>query len=630
MVLPVFFVRRIKKTALLLLSMLLLLPAGLTLAESPETPAKAESANSEEAAWDTTDPAIAEVRALARTGAARLALSVLAKQQPSATADPAGWMRWERERIRILRHSHAWQQITDRLATLPSGIPAPFRRWAVTQRAEALIKLGQGKAAIRLLQQLIWQIPADHPELDVWQKRWRRNVMDAYLVMGASEDARLASVHYFRDYGASTQADRLLHARILLSAERADEAADLLDAGSEDPQTATLSLLAQLRSRRQTPQWVLKTLLRRIRAADLDEVVRTQLWAVMAEAAKQVGDRATVANALEHVFASGESLPSGLFKVNPDSLWKAYLEFATMVGNEAQYLIGQDAPWFEAAARARKQFPVRARSLYAFLLIKGENSASRERAAEQIVASLKARKHGGRLLQALFLQSGRFPSKGAIPLVARYVLVDVALRQSDITLASSLMATIQAPPEGADQFLWQLRRARILVMGGDHQRGAAALQALLDTQTELGREQIDRFLQVVFDLQTVRAHAAAYKLFVAVMKRTDDQKLQRELYYWMAESLKAEGDYLGAARLYLKSAMLPDPEAMDPWAQTAHYQAADALAKAGLVRDARRLFSRLLAVTRDPGRRSVLQHELQKLWLVKGNGTKPQGEAKGH
>jgi hypothetical protein len=83
----------------------------------------------------------------------------------------------------------------------------------------------------------------------------------------------------------------------------------------------------------------------------------------------------------------------------------------------------------------------------------------------------------------------------------------------------------------------------------------------------------------------------------------------------MAESRKADEAYAEAARLYLKSAMLLDPRAGDPWGQTARYQAAAALADAGMVRDARILFQQLLKTTQDPGRRAVINRQLQKLWL---------------
>ena len=91
---------------------------------------------------------------------------------------------------------------------------------------------------------------------------------------------------------------------------------------------------------------------------------------------------------------------------------------------------------------------------------------------------------------------------------------------------------------------------------------------------------------------------------------------RRELYYWMADSARALYRPLDAARLYLRSATLLDPVAMDPWAQTARYQAADALAEAGLVEDARALYTGLLGATRDPARKALLRHRLQQLLLA--------------
>ena len=91
--------------------------------------------------------------------------------------------------------------------------------------------------------------------------------------------------------------------------------------------------------------------------------------------------------------------------------------------------------------------------------------------------------------------------------------------------------------------------------------------------------------------------------------------------FWMADSLAAQGRHVEAARLYLKSAMLPDPHAMDPWAQTARYQAAEALAEAGLRDDARFVYEALLAVTAEPDRQAVLRRSIQQLWLM------PEGEA---
>ena len=89
----------------------------------------------------------------------------------------------------------------------------------------------------------------------------------------------------------------------------------------------------------------------------------------------------------------------------------------------------------------------------------------------------------------------------------------------------------------------------------------------------------------------------------------------REILYWIADSYRGLEQYHQAALLYLQSAMLPAPTSMDPWAQTARFNAAESLQLAGLVDDARRIYQELLKVTQDAARRSVLSHKIQQLWL---------------
>jgi len=124
-------------------------------------------------------------------------------------------------------------------------------------------------------------------------------------------------------------------------------------------------------------------------------------------------------------------------------------------------------------------------------------------------------------------------------------------------------------------------------------------------------------LQVVFDLQTVQYHQRALLLFGAVLDKQLDLQQRRELLFWMADSLQVLEQYDQAAYLYLKSATLSDPMAMDPWAQTARYRAAKALVEAGLLQDARQIYGSLLRATRDASRKAVLENEIQRLHLLK-------------
>ncbi len=599
-----------------------LLPA-LAFAAGPNAPADAAAGSPSPSASvlpapRPADPALAEVRSLATSGTPQLALRTLDQLQPPAGRDPGAWMAWERLRIQILKDNRRWAEMATRLESLPSGLPSDFLLWARTARAEALSRGGRPREAIALLRELIWNTAAEDAIAERLQ-RWRRLILEAYLAAGMAEDAWLAALRHFRDYPENGLEDRLLRARIALSAGRPEEAMERLASETADPRAGMLYLLAQLRSGQRPARKVMQAGLRQMRGKWADARLKIYLWAVVAEAARQAGDRATAALALENVIAAGEQtpLPEGLFAFTPDSLWQAYRDYAVFVGNREQFLIGEDGPWFEKAEQVAGKLPVQSRALYALLLFEGQSEADRNRAALRFVLSARERPRGGVMLQRLFLESRHFADYRTIPPGARYVLADVALRRGDIPRASALMATLDAPPEGTDPFFWHLRRARIFVLGGDAERGARALERLLAETAEPSREQLDRLLQVVFDLQTVQAHEAAYRLFEQVMARAPDDGLRRELYYWMAESRKAQQRYAEAARLYLKSANFPEPGAMDPWGQTARYQAAEALGQAGLVEDARNLFRRLLKTTKDPGRRAMLQRQLQQLLLLK-------------
>ena len=306
------------------------------------------------------DSAFVEVRALANSGAALLAQHTLDTLQPAARPDPEGWMAWERERIRIYQQSADWSSLVKRLETLPPELPQDFYRWAITQRADGFIKLGIGKSAQLLLQEQIWTVSLNHPDSLQWLTRWRRMVMNSYMVDGLVEDAHLAAVRFYQDYGDQDVQTRLTRAHILLSANRADEAVDLLVGDIKQSHAAALYLLAQLRSDSRPPRKVLQAALRQMRGDWVDPALRMQLWAVAAEAAMRSGDRASATNALEHVIAAnrGMPMPEGLFDFTPDTLWNAYIDFATHVGNKSQFLIGQDKQWFDAAAKATKKLPV--------------------------------------------------------------------------------------------------------------------------------------------------------------------------------------------------------------------------------------------------------------------------------
>ena len=162
--------------------------------------------------------------------------------------------------------------------------------------------------------------------------------------------------------------------------------------------------------------------------------------------------------------------------------------------------------------------------------------------------------------------------------------------------------------------------------------GIAALQTLLDGHFagdyEINR---DRTLQVVFDLQTLDRHGAALEFFQQLERIDAPLQQQRELHYWIADSLSELGENAEAAREYLVSALLDSPYAADPWAQTSRFRAGEELMRAGMYQDARQQFRTLLNATRDPGRQAVLRNRIQELDLLEsGDSTEasPSRQAK--
>jgi tetratricopeptide (TPR) repeat protein len=180
------------------------------------------------------------------------------------------------------------------------------------------------------------------------------------------------------------------------------------------------------------------------------------------------------------------------------------------------------------------------------------------------------------------------------------------------------MSGLDTVPPGTSRFDWQLRRSRVLFLGGRYDEGNLVLQELIAEYLEPQPEATDRILQVLFDIQTVGLHAQAIDHFGHLLRLDIELKRRREILYWIGDSYRGLEKYDQAALLYLQSAMMPGPDSMDPWAQTARFNAAESLQLAGLVDDARRIYQALLRVTEDQARRSVLSHKIQQLWLNQG------------
>lgn len=552
------------------------------------------------------------LKRISAAGAPNLTLKMLDEAQPPLDQDLYEWILWEQERLAILVQWRQWDQLLVRLEGLPEDIPQQFRWQAATYQAQAFLELGQYSAAREVLRGQLWQEnAADAPEYETW----RQLIIESYLGDAHTEDARIAMLRFDQDFDSKDADWLLLRARVLIEARR--------------PGQAIVVLQGQEGWRAEMTRYYARFMQGEVDTTELSQLVKQRnadksqtgeqlatLWglAYLASMQMAVVDRVV---ALESLFRVAEQSPLKLFQVPVDRLWQAYVDYAELVGNRALLLLGDDARWLELAEKSSKPTPVKARSLYALLMLKTADSGIAEQAAAGYMASFGEIDDSDRiLLDNLFNRSETFSSAPRIPASIRYQLVDMALKSADIAEATRLMSGLDKVPEGASRFDWQLRQSRVLVLGGRYDEGNRVLQSLISEYREPTPEATDRILQVLFDLQSVDLHEQAIAHFGQLLRLEIEPRQRREILYWIADSYNGLEKYDQAALLYLQSAMLPAADAMDQWAQSARFNAAENLQKSGLVDDARRIYLELLANTDDPARRSVLNNKIQRLWLV--------------
>jgi len=556
-----------------------------------------------------------ELAQLARAGAPELALRRMDAEQPKPEQDLVEWMVWEQERLQILASQDLYLRVIERVNDLPESVNEHFRRLALSLKADAQLQLGQADTARATVRELLWF--HNDTEQPGNSARWRRLVVRSYVFEDKNEDARLALLRYRQDFGDENSQWRWLSAQVLLQAGDSKSAFKLLK-DDKTPQGAFLRYAAQLLMSPQEAPQVEQAAVKLAGQLEQPEL-QNAFWGLAAAAAKQSKQPFKQIEYLEHALSLpvDYELTHGLLEIDADQLWDAYLRQGKRIGNQEQKLLGNDEDWYFPATEALVKDPMRARVMFSVLAEYGSTAERRFVAHGYLVGMLDELANGKTLVKRLYLESERYADVEDLPPVVRYRLIDAALESGDLKTASRLMAGLAAPPDSSDRFEWDLRRARVAVFTGEVDQGVELLQQLLTADDkDWDQQQVDRLLQVVFDLQTVQYHQQALTLFAALLDKQLGQQQRRELLFWMADSLQVLGEYDQAAYLYLKSATLSDPMAMDPWAQTARYRAAKALVEAGLLEDARQIYSSLLHATRDASRKAVLENEIQRLHLV--------------
>jgi len=418
-----------------------------------------------------------------------------------------------------------------------------------------------------------------------------------------------------QDYEQTDKDWILLRARVLMESGRFDETIVLLSSRL-DWQSLSMRLLAEYRNQIHSAQDLWELSQKRISVIRDDPEQLATYWSISAIAAQKISPEFEV-QALEGRLSLDVADNINLYAVDADQLWQAYFHYAQLVGNQSELLIGDDQNWLQLAQKVIQESAVKARSILAYLMTSSQFEEVRHQAAELFLKTLDLENDQQKqLIDQLFNQSRQFSNADEIPVQIRFQLVDLALKQANILEATRLMSGLNSVPKNIREFDWVLRQARVLLLGGKLKQGDDRLNELISQYTVPNKEDTDRLLQILFDLQTLQANEQAILHFRQLINLPIEPSQRREIMFWMADSYKALKQYEKAALLYLQSAMYPGPETMDPWAQTARFSAAESLQKAGLVDDARRVFQSLLDITREPARRSVLRHNIQKLWLT--------------
>lgn len=600
-------------------------------------PGFAEEASDTGAAPATTDtrPSIEHLQQLARDGAPELALRLVDQQQPAISLDTLkSWSELESMRLQLLqileRHEDRLKRLRQDLANpIIQRLQGTYPLWLKTELARTLLQLGRYRDALKPLRHLLWY---DNPYAESEHyAEWRRLVIRAYLGLNRLDDAQRAMQRYFQDYGDTQNTDlewQLQQASLLLRTHRPADAIPLLD-GIGRSDARGLLLLAQFQAKVYSADKIHKELQANLANPNLTDQDRDTYRLVQYLLDKT---RLNLPGELQslQVLLSQESLklPLALFPVtdtdlSADNLWDLYTQWGKQLANAAGLLRGDDNAWYLEADQRSGKHPRQAMALLSVLGFHARDQVHREQALEAIAALLDKQDKGLELISKLFLAPRHFPRLQIVPRSIRYGLVDYALSRARLDMAARYMETLPQPPKGEDDFAWQLRRARILILGGQYEEGGYILTGLIETPDELAPERVDALMQVLFDLQNIQQHPLALKLFSQLQQRRLPPKTAREILFWKAESYEKLGQYESAAWLFLESAK-PLDDKYDPWFETATYRAGDAMLTAGLLDDARRQFTRLLHITSSETRRAVLRQKLQQI-LLKQNAARATG-----
>jgi len=550
---------------------------------------------------------LGRARELRRQGALSLAEALILSEQP----DPGSpqWYAWEHELWEVLGQQQRWRSLIVRLEhTLPL-LSAGRARNAKLLLATTFTAVGEYVSARHVLRQLLLEAAGD-PNQSI---QARRILIENYLADGRVDDAYVASIRFQFEFYPDDTEWKLLRAKILLLQDEPTLAALEL-ADLQGGQVQLLLSIARLREGATSPELTMGEMTQFKQKTQDDTQLERLRLGIIAEAARLAGDLERRVGALESLLAHGETSLGVLGTVSIGNLLDAYGLLAREVANREHLLVGDTASWLRFAQAVSFDHGPVARAIYAHIVSSTDDGEGGGEALVKLVRSLA--KNGLEPIVIMFYSQNYFGSADAA--LTDDVAVRMAafsLRENRFDLAAIFNASIRSPPGGMSELEWLMRRARTEVFAGHASVGTGILVDHLRLKKEIDSEQLDRVMQVAFDLQIIDRHDLALELFEAVAAHDLTAGQRRELLFWMAESHADEGHAAKAAELYLRSAEGQGQD-HDSWGLSARFQAANAMTEGGFYDDARMTYAGLLRVTENEKRRLQIRQRLQQLKLL--------------
>ncbi len=528
---------------------------------------------------------------------------MLDRYQPAAQEFPDVWIHWERERTLIYIQTNEWRLLLDRANQRPDGLPDDFLRWQDTRVALAWLELGEIEKARNLLLSLIWRTSSS--QRSAYFARWRELIIRTYLAQMRYDDAHIAWLRYRLDYAESAPPEKALSAEVLLRTGQLAAASAYL----ESPETGRERLLAaiiesELGLLSATEMWQRVEAL--LSVGRFDPTLALGAWIALDTAAARDRDLTLGCQVLERALALAYQRPAAAQEagISGEALWRRYEAVASEVANNNQLLVGRFDDWL-ALIDADLVTPVANRALLAFLVLNGSGDI-RETAESRFVETLQLEPHGGRILQALYLSSSRAHVGGEVPEIARYPLLELALKDTEIELARQLSDGLGRTSLGA-----KLIQARINLRDSPD-AGSAAINSLLTGAQNLSSAEVDQFHMAINELGGMITEDAVFSMLAQLRDLTGNPSDAGEIQLSIAALEMRQLKFQQAAMSYLTASQVTSDPAVE---QQALLQAARALSLGRMNEQAREIYHQVLAKPLQQSERRQIVRELERLGI---------------